>query len=152
MRDRLGETVRMISWEPQIVFSPHDERRNVDVAVERLDLVGEALVCLSDLSVERRLTSTQPELDKCVEYLGTKTGSARVTDVFTDQDLVDVGRQRREDPSVVANQAKERQPPKAQRHHVDEGKGCHVDAVEQMSPEGDRTRPHRCRSIQVVGA
>lgn len=50
-----GELAATLRRNPRVVLAPDDELRNGDPAIERLDLLGVALVGLGDLPIERRL-------------------------------------------------------------------------------------------------
>ena len=48
-----GELDAACDWDPRIDLAPNDERGRAYLAVERLDLIGMALISVRDLPVER---------------------------------------------------------------------------------------------------
>ena len=134
-RDELREPVRPVDRDPGVLGAPDDLHGQVEGRVQRLDLVGVALVGLGDLPVERRLAGgAEPGPDEQVEVVGAERSVGRPGDVRADERLVQGGRQRGEDRRVLGHQLEEFRAPRRERDHVDE-----------------RQRPVR-RPVQEVGS
>src|SRR2546430_9122933 len=94
LRDPRMEPVRRLHRYPSVRLAPEDEDRSAYLAVERLDLVGEALVGLGDLAVERILSSSsQPGLHVRGERGGAQLAVGNAAEGRRDDRLVERCRQ-----------------------------------------------------------
>src|SRR5207245_9242695 len=97
------------------LLAPEDEDRSAYLAVERLDLVGEALLGLGDLAVERILSSgSEPGLHVRGERVVAQLTVEGAAEVRRDDRPVDRRGELLEDLDVVTDEPEDRRPPGAE--------------------------------------
>ena len=134
----VGQPVRAVDRDPGVLGAPDDLHGQVERRVQRLDLVGVALVGLRDLPVERRLAGgAEPGLDQQVEVVGPQRSVRGAGDVLADERLVQRRRERGEHRRVRGDEPEEVRAPRGQRDHVDEGQRAVRRPVQEVRPQGD---------------
>ena len=128
-----GQLAPARDGQPGIGLAPDDERGNGDLAVERLDLVGIALVALGDLAIEGRLArGAKPGSDERAFDVGSERSGLSGRDVGPQDALVDRGRQLLEDREVLADETVEGEPHGASATTSTRASGGHRAAVHQV--------------------
>ena len=137
--DQRGEPVRAVDRDPGVLGAPHDLHGQVERRVQRLDLVGVALVGLGDLPVERRSTGVaQPWRGEHVQVRGPERAVRGAGDVRAHERLVQRRRQLREHVRVLAHEPEELRAPRRQRDDVDQRQRAVPGPVQQVRAQRHR--------------
>lgn len=137
--DGLRQAAGPVDRDPGVVLAPDHLHRDADLAVARLDLVGEPLVGRGDLAVEGRLAlRAQPGSDQHVLLRGGQPGVGGAADVGADGGLVDVRREPGEHLVVLGDEPEEVRAPRRQRDHVHQRQRGEVRPVQQVRAQRHR--------------
>jgi hypothetical protein len=101
-----------VDGDPGVLDAPDDQYGHVDRRVQRLDLIGVALIGLRDLAVERGLAGAgEPRRAEHVQLVGRERVVSGAGDVRAHQRRVQRRREPRERRSVFRHEAEELRAP-----------------------------------------